>query len=95
MDAWGNRSTTNTLTAVNPLLTPVTVTLTLTNNTVRAAFSTVVGATYYLEGTSLSGPSVTWSNVASAAAGNGGALILTDTAPPATNRFYRVRATAP
>ncbi|MFM2082197.1 MAG: hypothetical protein RL380_888 [Verrucomicrobiota bacterium] len=95
VDAWGNRSTTNTLTAVNPLLTPVTVTLMLTNNTVRAAFSTVVGATYYLEGTALSGPSVTWSNVASAAAGNGGALILTDTAPPATNRFYRVRAIAP
>ena len=95
VDAWGNKSTTNILTAVNPLLTPVMITLTFTNNTARAAFSTVIGATYYLEAKGLPETNIAWTTVSGSASGNGNQITITDTTPPATNRFYRIRATAP
>jgi hypothetical protein len=95
VDAWGNKSTTNTLTAVNTLLTPITITFTFTNNTARAAFPTIVGATYYLEAKGLPATNLTWITLPGSASGNGAQIILTDTNAPATNRFYRVRTTVP
>jgi len=93
VDEAGNVSATNTVGSYVSLLQPVIAGVTFSNNVVTVSFESVVGANYSLEYENTLNTG--WTPLAGSVAGTGGELSLSDSSPPAGERFYRLKAQSP
>ena len=93
VDATGNKSPTNTLTATAIIMSPLLVTVSHTAGQAHVTFTSVTGVTYNLE--YKNDHTTTWNTLPSPTSGTGAQLTLTDTNSPASMRYYRIRADVP
>lgn len=95
VDTDGNKSVTNTVTAVARALPQPTISdINVTPEGVLISFNSVGNVTYSLEAKDTL-DAAEWTPLPTTTSGTGELLQLIDTNPPSESRFYRVRATSP